>query len=113
MPTFLHKFFISILSVMIFSSLIAAFQITFMNNELNFGLLFVIYSFYTTPVFIFAGVPTSYIIDKLLKKNPKKFATKLQTYIRSISMYGIAGIAIAMVYASISTISSGVYFFSL
>ncbi|MDQ0254046.1 putative Na+-dependent transporter [Evansella vedderi] len=114
MSKFFHRFFISVLSVVIFSALAAGFQYTFQSaGELSFGLLLGIYCFYTAPVFILGGIPASYLVDSLLKKHKDKLATTVQNYFRSFSLYGIAGIIIMMIYAAISSIASGQFFFSI
>ncbi|MFA9558399.1 hypothetical protein ACERII_13915 [Evansella sp. AB-rgal1] len=114
MSKFLHRLFISILSVVIFSALIAGFQYHFSDvGQLGFGMLLGIYVFYTAPVFILGGIPASYAVDALLKKDKKELATKLQTYLRSTMMYGIAGIVVAMTYSAITSLANGQYFFTM
>ena len=112
MPTFIHKFFTACLSVITFSFIVAAFQVFFLHNELQFGLLLTIYTFYMTPIFIIIGIPISYIIDKRLKSDNKEMTANFQSYIRSLAYYGIAGLAVAMIYGSITLIGHGHYFFS-
>lgn len=114
MSKFIHRFFISILSVVIFSALVAGFQYMFISEgELGYGLLLGIYSFYTAPFFILAGIPATYLLDYILKKHKQMITTSLHAYIRSFSMYGITGIIIAMIYSAITSISKGNYFFTL
>lgn len=110
MSTFLHRLFTSILSILVFSSIITAFQVYVLNNELPFVLLLTIYMFYTTPVFILGGITASYIVDFFLKKQSKEFFTKMHRYVHTTVMYGIAGIVVAMVYSSMTSISKGEYF---
>lgn len=110
MTTFLHKLFTAFLSILIFSALLATFQGFVMNNELSIALLLPIYIFYTAPAFILGGITASYIVDIFLKKSTKKFGTKLQEYVHSLILYVIAGIIVAMVYSSITSISKGEYF---
>ncbi|MCD8510967.1 MAG: hypothetical protein LRY73_14645 [Bacillus sp. (in: Bacteria)] len=112
MSKFIHRIFISILSVVIFSAVIAGFQYMFISQgELGYGLLLGIYSFYTAPFFILVGIPATYLLDYLLKKHKQLITSSIQAYLRSFSMYGITGIIIAMIYSAITSINNGNYFF--
>ncbi|MDG5785955.1 hypothetical protein QA612_00525 [Evansella sp. AB-P1] len=113
MSKFFHRFFISVLSVVIFSALLAGFQYHFSAaGELGFGMLLGIYVFYTAPVFILGGIPASYAVDAFLKKDKKELASKLETYLRSVGMYGVAGIVVAMIYSALTSLANGQLFFT-
>ncbi|MBU9722834.1 MULTISPECIES: hypothetical protein [Bacillaceae] len=113
MSQFIHRLFTTVLSVVLFSAVLAGVQYTFFGgDQLGFGLLLGIYSFYTAPVFILGGIPAAYLVDFYLK-NRKELNTKLGNYLQSFALYGIAGITVAMVYSAISGISAGNYFFTI
>lgn len=112
MSTFLHRIFTSFLSILVFSALLAGFQTFIMNSELSFGLLLSIYIFYSIPVFLIGGVTASYIVDQFLRSNTKVFISKLRKYVHSLAFYGLAGIVVAMIYSSITSISHGEYLFT-
>ncbi|SDX97371.1 hypothetical protein SAMN05421736_10147 [Evansella caseinilytica] len=113
MSIFLHKLFITILSIVSFSAVAAGFQTVFSEvRELGFGLLFGIYSFYSAPVFLLGGIPAAYVADRFAAKRRMEGAAALQTYCRTFIIYGIAGATVAMLYSAIHAIVEGRYFFS-
>ncbi|SER99748.1 hypothetical protein [Salipaludibacillus aurantiacus] len=111
MSKLFHRLFISVLSVVLFSSLLAGYQYYFVHGqELNYALLMGIYSFYTAPVFILGGVPATYLIDYLLKKEA---ITTIHAYLRSFGMYGAAGVVVAMIYFALTSMATGQFYFTL
>ncbi|ADU28722.1 hypothetical protein [Evansella cellulosilytica] len=114
MSKFIHRFFISVLSVVIFSAILAGYTYLFSSGEqLGFGLLLGIYSFYTAPVFILGGIPATYIVDFFVKNRNTEVRTKLEAYCRNFALYALAGIAVAMVYSAITSLANGNFFFTL
>ncbi|UCZ53817.1 hypothetical protein LGQ02_03250 [Bacillus shivajii] len=114
MSSFFHKLFISMVSVVMFSTLIAGFHVSFLGQEqLSFGMLVGIYTFYTAPVFILGGIPASYIIDHLLKKHKDKIVTEVQSYVKTFGLYGLAGVIVAMIYFGVTSMASGQFFFTI
>lgn len=113
MPKFFHRLFISVLSVVIFSALAAAYQLVFSGgDQLGFGLLTGIYTFYTAPVFILGGIPASYAADHFIKKHKYTITSSVHEYVRAFSLYAAAGVTVSIVYFSLSALSRGQFYFT-
>ncbi|PYZ92263.1 hypothetical protein CR194_15610 [Salipaludibacillus keqinensis] len=114
MSKLFHRLFISLLSVVLFSAILAGYQYMFVHGqEISYGLLMGIHSFYTAPVFILGGIPATYLIDYIMKKEDTSFLDTIHSYFRSFGMYGVAGIIVAMIYFAITSMANGQFYFTL
>ncbi|WP_416148777.1 hypothetical protein ACM26V_21305 [Salipaludibacillus sp. HK11] len=115
MSKLFHVLFISLLSVVLFSALLAGYQQLFTQtgHEVSYGLLMGIYSFYTLPIFILGGIPTTYLINYYTRKQGSPILKLPESYFRSFAMYGIAGILVTIVYSSLTAFAYGGVYISL